>query len=368
MFDVIVRAGHYYADLHTQINELQLALAASVLVAVVLLAVWPRLAPHAAGVSDWVAARRQGLAVGSAVVLVLGLLAAWVLRPAVMAGHNEAIPLVAGLQAQAGLPVDPTAAYSEYSISWVSWYIGPIAVTLAIIGVGLVAARMWRRIDPAGALLLTVAGFGSALYLWKPSIIPDQIWAMRRFVPDTMPLMVLLAAVSIAALGRVVATSAAGGAWHQPVVAVGATGMLMFPLGTTFPVANFQPEAAVLTVVQAACKTVGPRGAIVFAADDPDGLLLPTAVRTWCNVPVAVLTRPQSAAELQQIARSWQASGRTLWVVGSSADAITKSAPGVTAGLVASATNLHELEMTIQRAPQFYAPLVMTLYAGSVAP
>lgn len=368
MFDVIVRAGHYYADLHTQINELQLALAASVLVAVVLLAVWPRLAPHAAGVSDWVAARRQGLAVGSAVVLVLGLLAAWVLRPAVMAGHNEAIPLVAGLQAQAGLPVDPTAAYSEYSISWVSWYIGPIAVTLAIIGVGLVAARMWRRIDPAGALLLTVAGFGSALYLWKPSIIPDQIWAMRRFVPDTMPLMVLLAAVSIAALGRVVATSAAGGAWHQPVVAVGATGMLMFPLGTTFPVANFQPEAAVLTVVQAACKTVGPRGAIVFAADDPDGLLLPTAVRTWCNVPVAVLTRPQSAAELQQIARSWQASGRTLWVVGSSADAITKSAPGVTAGLVASATNLHELEMTIQRAPQSYAPLVTTLYAGSVAP
>jgi hypothetical protein len=367
-FDVIERAGRYYADLHTQIHQMWLGLAASVVAAVVLLVVWPRLAPRAAGMTRLVAARKEVLAVASALVLVLGLLAAWGLRPAAIHTHMGAISLVGGLQSQAGLPPDPTRAYSEYSIAWISWYLGPIAVALAIIGVGLVTARMWQRIDPAGALMLTVAGFGSALYLWKPSIVPDQIWAMRRFVPATMPLMVLLAAVSIAALGRVVATSAAGHVWQRPVAVVGSAGMLMFPVATTFPVRSFAPQAGALTVVEAACKTVGPQGAVVFAANDPAGVLLPTAVRTWCNVPVAVLTRPQSVAELQQMARFWQASHRTLWVVASSAEAIAQAAPGVRASMIASATNPRELEMTIQRAPQSYALGTVTLFAGPAVP
>lgn len=364
--DVIERAGRYFVDLAPQIHQLWLGLAGSVLVSVVLLLVGPRLGSRSTGVTDRVAARRRGLAIGSATVVVLGLLAAWVLRPDVLHGHGSAVPLVAGLQSQAGLPVDPTRVYSEYSLVWVSWYLGPIAVTLAIIGVGLVVARMWRRIDPSIALPLAVAGLGSALYLWKPSIAPDQIWAMRRFVPATMPLMVLLAAVSIAALGRIVAT--ANATLQRPVLAVGAVGLLIFPLGTTFRVADFTPQAGFLSVVEATCKTIGPRGAIVFAANDPAGLLLPTSVRTWCNVPVAVLTRPLSAAGLQQIARSWQAERRQLWVVGSSAEAIAMSAPKVTAGLVAEVTNLRELEMTIQRAPKFHARGVLTLYAGSVPP
>lgn len=364
--DVIARAGRYYVDLAPQIHQLWLGLAGSVLLTVALLLVGPRLGRGSTGVSDRVAARRRGLAVGSAAVVVLGLIAAWVLRPRVTSGHETAVPLVAGLQSQAGLPVDPTRSYSEYSISWISWYLGPIAVALAIIGVGLVVARTWRRIDPASALPLAVAGLGSALYLWKPSIVPDQIWAMRRFVPATMPLMVLLAAVSIAALGRIVAT--AGATWQRAVLAVGAVGLLIFPLGTTFRVADFTPQAGFLTVVEATCRTIGPRGAIVFAANDPVGLLLPTSVRTWCNVPVAVMTRPQSAAAIRRTARSWQARGRTLWVVGSGADLIANSAPGVTAGLVARATNRRELEMTIQRAPKSHARSVLTVYAGSVAP
>jgi hypothetical protein len=83
---------------------------------------------------------------------------------------------------------------------------------------------------------------------------------------------------------------------------------------------------------------------------------------------VAVLTRPPSTAEIQQLVRSWQAGGRTLWVVGSSAASVVKSAPGVNAGLVGSATSPRQLEMTIQRAPQNYSQGVLTLYAGPVAP
>jgi hypothetical protein len=104
----------------------------------------------------------------------------------------------------------------------------------------------------------------------------------------------------------------------------------------------------------------------VFAAKDPRSLTLTTAVRTVCNVPVAVLTRAQTSVEIEQLARAWQARGRTLWVVGSSARAIARSAPGTTSRFIARTTSPRELEMTVQRAPQAYSPNVFTVYAGSV--
>jgi hypothetical protein len=365
-FDVIARAGHYYVDLGRQIQQLRIGMAGSILVGIMLLAVWPRLAPHAAPLTTWVSARRRGLAVTSSVTAVLGLLAAWLLRPAVTHELGDSISLIGGLQARSGLAVEPNRTYSEFSFSWLSWYLGPITVTLAIIGVALLVASMWRRIDAVGAFVLSVPGFASVIYLWKPSIIPDQIWAMRRFVPATLPLLVLLAAVAIAALAQLAAKSAAGAAWQRSVLIVGAAGLLMFPIATASPVASFEPQAGALTVVQGLCRTVGPRSAIVFAANDAPGVLLPTAVRTWCDVPVAVLTRPQSQAEILQMARSWQAGGRKLWVVGSSAALTEKSAPGTNARHIATASSPRELEMTIQRAPAAYAGSVFSIYAGPV--
>ncbi len=39
--------------------------------------------------------------------------------------------------------------------------------------------------------------FGSVtlLYLWSPKIFPDLIWMLRRFLPMTVPGLVLLAVV-----------------------------------------------------------------------------------------------------------------------------------------------------------------------------
>ena len=63
----------------------------------------------------------------------------------------------------------------------------------------VVIRRLARATDPPLLLPLAVLGAGTALYLFRPSIAPDQIWAMRRFVPAGLPLLCLLAAVALAA-------------------------------------------------------------------------------------------------------------------------------------------------------------------------
>jgi hypothetical protein len=365
-FDVIERAGHYYPDLSRQIHLLRVAMVVSLLLSIVLLAVWPLLARHGTPLARWAAARQRSLAVGSALILVVGLLTAWLVRPLGRHELGQSFALIGVLQARAGLAVEPRRTYSEHSISWISWYLGPITVTLAIIGAAVVVASLWRRLDSARVLVVGVAGFASVIYLWKPSVVPDQIWAMRRFVPATLPLLVLLSATAIAALAQITTRSAAGTIRQRTVLTVGAAGMLVFPVATVRPVASFEPQVGALTLVQSLCRTVGPQSAVVFAAKNPGSLSLTTAVRTLCNVPVAILTRAQTSVETEQLARAWQTRGRTLWVVGSSATAIARSASGTTSRLVARTTSPRELEMTVQRAPQAYSPNVFTVYAGPV--
>ena len=44
-----------------------------------------------------------------------------------------------------------------------------------------------RRADPRVPVLVTLIGVG-AVYFYRPSITPDQFWALRRFLPVVLPL------------------------------------------------------------------------------------------------------------------------------------------------------------------------------------
>ena len=226
-------------------------------------------------------------------------------------------------------------------------------------------ARTVRRPEADYCLVLTVAGIGTALYLWNPSITPDQIWAARRFVPAAMPFMVLLAAFAIAVVVEL--------AWRpgwvvspRPVLAIGAVALVAFPLGTTLPVRSFSPESGYLAAVEATCRATGPDAAIVTAANDPGSTQLVGALQAWCNVPVATMTRPFSAAEVQHLAEQWQSEGRTLWIIGLTPEVVKASAPGTSPAVIAVLTSPHELEMTINRPPQHYAPIKLPIYATRV--
>jgi hypothetical protein len=69
---------------------------------------------------------------------------------------------------------------------------------LALASLGLVLwARRWARDGAAVALPLVLFAVASATLLYDPHVTPSAIWALRRFVPVTLPFVYVLAASAL---------------------------------------------------------------------------------------------------------------------------------------------------------------------------
>jgi hypothetical protein len=357
--DVQRRSTAYYLALRHEVVHLYLALALSGLagVAAVLVAtIWP-------ATLAWTKARRRAISVAAGWVIVGGLVLAWAIRPAgptVLLGGGAGTAISAQQKAE-GLPVHPET-YAEQTVQWISWYLGPVTMGLGIAGLCVLTVLVIRRGSPTALVLLAMAAPLTILYLWNPSITPLQIWAMRRFVPASLPLFVLAAAAALHAAAS--ARWSAGNAWSRRILAVGAVGMLAFPLGTTLPVGKFQVQANYLPAVDHICDTIGPNAAVLIPAKDP-GILLMQTLRDWCGVPVAALEGPMSPEQLHATAATLRSAGRTLWLVGTPAT-LHEVNSSVTPTPIVTATSSRDLEPTLDRAPQHYTPTTLTVYGYPV--
>ena len=70
------------------------------------------------------------------------------------------------------------------------WYFSPLGIWLGIAG----ACWLLWRVRLQTAPLLAIGFFFTALYVWHLQANPHQIYAMRRFVPITLPFLVLTGA------------------------------------------------------------------------------------------------------------------------------------------------------------------------------
>ncbi len=361
--DLMDRTGGYYAALHSQIALLRLGFAASVVGALVLLAAWPRLD----ALRRWTEQKRPALGAVAAAVAVFGLLAAWSLRPALQHTRSVVNSTTAAAQKSEGLLLDPSRTYDEQTMNWMAWYLGAVGLAFAIIGIGLLLSRVIRRPTPAITLLLTVAGIGTALYLWTAQITPTQIWAMRRYVPAALPFLVLASAFAIDAGVSVLPRLGLSRTWTRLIPIAAVVAVVAFPVGVMLPVRNFQSQAGFLDVVDKTCETISRNAAVIFVPDDRLRLTMPQTMRSYCGVPAAQLTQAISAERLKTMAGSWQAEGRTLWVLGSSPGVIVKSAPGLSPALVARAVNTLHLDETLSRPPSTYRTEQLEVYAAKVS-
>lgn len=73
------------------------------------------------------------------------------------------------------------------------WYLSPLGIWL---GIGGIALLMWH-VDSQTAVLLAVNLVYAGIYLWNIRANPHQIYAMRRYVPSTMPLFIIGGAIVI---------------------------------------------------------------------------------------------------------------------------------------------------------------------------
>jgi hypothetical protein len=133
----------------------------------------------------------------SAVVLALSLYAAFI-RPYIVEVQGN--PYGLEIVGDVSLPADSTRTFHERSLWWLSWYLGPSTVALAVVGTALVVHRLNRGLSTSLLLTAVIVIQSAVLYLWRPSINPDHIWASRRFLPIVIPGALLMAGIILSRL------------------------------------------------------------------------------------------------------------------------------------------------------------------------
>jgi hypothetical protein len=239
---------------------------------------------------------------------------------------DDSTPILAGLQREQHLPVDPTRTYAEQSLRWLSWYVGWVTIALAAVAAAVGVRAALRGSAERWALVLPVPLASTALVLYRPGITPDHPWADRRLVPTVLPTVALLAVAAVAALSRAVHRRAmhrppanpadAPPGWRRmapllrPAVAlVGAVALVVPAAVASRPLLTKRTEVGESAAVDTACAAFGP-GDVALAIDARSRQELVPALSLVCEVPTYAVpgepsddtaSRDQVAAAVRQV-------------------------------------------------------------------
>jgi hypothetical protein len=210
----------------------------------------------------------------------------WLSRPAWLINHSvHSAPVqsaVAGLQAQDGLPIEPTRGYDEYSLWWFGWYFGDVFLGLAIAGMCIWLYFAITRRNPAQIVILAGAAVVSVLYLDALNVTPDQIWAFRRVLPVITPVLVLAAVFGI----RWLWTSRRRWLRWVAVIAIVGVGVGVFlPWGKIMFTVEGGGQAAEIEKI---CADVGSAPLVAFVNQDAPANYAGT-IATMCNTQVVTI-------------------------------------------------------------------------------
>jgi len=367
-FDLVVRSHLYLHTLRTDLVRLSVGTVFAIVVAVAAFAAFRWWSRRSSDLIPRLQRAQRPAGFAAAAVIVVGGAGAWFARPHLQTVRGAPNIVVKAVQMRTHLTVDPTRRYFEHSVAWASWYIGPITLTLAIVGA---AYASWAFVRGSLRMPSQVAGFvlgpPALLYLWKPSITPDQIWSMRRFLPAVFPILVLGA---FGVLCLVAARDRFGSTDARRIIAVG-LGVLAvaYPMYTIRKVSRMADQRGYPPVVQDACRIVGASGAIVVPQEAAPLTWLydPQTLRSFCNVPVAIMLSGQKSALstrlpggkldprlLHTLAQEWARQHRQLFIVAGNARTIRKLFPRAVIRVVPGKANPHLLVQTLVSRPNAF--------------
>jgi len=272
---------------------------------------------------------------------------------------------VAGMQARQGLPVDGGRTYAEQTVAWLSWYVGPVALVVALVVLAVLVRRAVlsagsRRVDAWLPALLVASG-STLLTLARPGITPDHPWADRRLL-IALPLVVALVVTGLAWV--VQRATAAGRTWLGVVVAVVGGGLVVAPaLVATWPHRAGGVERGSLVAVESVCDALSP-GDVVLAVDSRAANEWPQVVRGMCGVPAlsttaAVRSDPAKlAATVAAVSQEvGSRGGRLVLLAADSAEALDRL--GATA---VADTTVREDEHVLEQRPSHTDPLPIRVW------
>lgn len=337
--------GRYVHDLGSQVTGLRVAVLASIAAGALAAVATPWL-------RDRIAQWREGIALAAGAGAAAVMLFLWFVRPAFLVDYGNSQAMIGGLQAAEGWAAEPTRTHYEASMVWMSWYLGPVLVAIAVIGLSVVVYRaVVGSATVAELMVLAVVGVAGLLYWWQPSIVGDQLWGSRRFMPAVYPAVAVLA---VAALGWFSLSLARSGFPHRRVLMGGvAMALVLAVASTTWPVKWGRTQAGYQGSVASTCRTIGSDAAVVTIETVVPKPMAP-AVRAWCNVPTVSLENPTPEL-LSELASEWKDEGRRLWLVTADpklADQYRPPGNDVIGSVRAAGTDA--VERTVTRPPSRY--------------
>jgi hypothetical protein len=260
-------------------------------------------------------------------------------------------------------------ANSQANLVRIGWYLSPLGVVLAVIGLAL----WWRQLNAASWLFLVVVLIGGAVFIRLTYGTSDQhyIYILRRYIPQVYPAFALgiayaLVRLALLASGRL--------AWISRGIALLLTiGLLGFNLATNLKIYTHTEYAGALDQIGAIAAQIEPDavvllrgGAPTFASarDIPDNLATPLIYAFGRNAFTIKSAQPGNYAEqLATYIGHWQATGRPVYLLVGASGAV--GLPGYTLEAIGPAElSLREFEQPTNQKPtnvQEYA-LSMRLY------
>lgn len=259
---------------------------------------------------------------------------------------SEQNVFVEGIQKARGFPIEPRD-YAEITTQWIGWYIGPIMAWFGVIGMSIAAGRTLSNKNlkyTAGLLVVILASF---VYLIKPNVAADQIWASRRLLPIILPGLIVFGAITISALMDRVKDLRHRGIFFSLLSAA----VVINPLLTTRPFINTK-ESARLVGVSEVCNKLPNDSVVFWVAQARYELVQPT--REFCKKPAAGITRIQpSKSSLMSIAQKMHAQNK-IPIIGIYGEHSSHIAADFKTTELSEAVNYKyiELEKSLVRPPQ----------------
>ncbi len=252
--------------------------------------------------------RASALRAGISALAVVLALYAYAVRPALSAwagadGNDPARALAAAPMLHA-LGFHKLAAHDAQSLVRLGWFVTPLGLALGLLGI-VIALREWRPryLFP----LLTLATF-SLFYFYKIRVYADYYFAMRRFVPVILPLVIGLAAFAITRIARRPGVPRVVAAGMAAVVAVVyAQDML--------PTLRHREWAGAVRFVDDVARRFGPRDVVIF--EQPRSIHL-LSLPLWAIHGVNALELARFNPDpdrLQHLVRAWRGRYRNIYFV-----------------------------------------------------
>lgn len=228
-------------------------------------------------------------------------------RPLWMVGYwSRPNPLVSLLLEQEGQPVEPRS-FGEHSFDWIWWYIGPVFALIALVGYLYLVRRLLLQKKYAHyVMLLSVFTVTFLVYVIRPSVTPDQIWASRRYLPVVFPSFMLFSVVGFQYISdrfvhkcRLLAMS-----WPLAIAMAG-------PLFISQPFLLTKTYEHEYAHVQTVCDVLPENAAVLLLGSNSYNMM--QAVKTYCDVP-AERSPEQTTKQLSVAAKAARQNGYEPYV------------------------------------------------------